>query len=104
MRILYRPSFYEDLEAGVQDLAEKASARVATRWADAVQRTIARLPMHPGLGRRRADLTPPGARSLSVDDFPRYLIFYVWHESEQTVEIVRILYGMMDLPRHLPPR
>lgn len=104
MKLLFRPSYYDDIAAGVEDLARQASPHVAERWAGAVLDTTEQLALHPGLGRRRRDLTPAGVRSLCVDDFERWLIFYLWHEGEDVVELVRVVHGMMDLPRALPAR
>jgi len=50
----------------------------------------------PDLGRLRRDLVPPGIRSVIIRRYPRYLLFYRW--SEETVEVLRIKHGMMDLP------
>jgi plasmid stabilization system protein ParE len=104
MTRFYRPQYYADVEAGVAYLAREASARVALRWVEALEKTLARLDSQPGLGRRRTDLTPPGVRSLSVDDFPRYLLFYIWHQDQEAIEIIRVRHGMMNLPLLMPPQ
>jgi plasmid stabilization system protein ParE len=59
--------------------------------------TVRRVENQPDLGRLRQDLTPPGIRSLIVRRYPRYLLFYRW--DVDTIEILRIKHGMMDLPR-----
>jgi plasmid stabilization system protein ParE len=97
VNVIYRPQFWLDLEAGVAYLAEEASPEVATRWHEEVMATVRRLENQPDLGRLRRDLTPPGIRSLIVRRYPRYLLFYRW--DADTIEILRIKHGMMDLPR-----
>ena len=95
MKVIYRPQFWLDLEAGVAYLAEKASPEIACRWHEEVIATVTRVENQPDLGRLRRDLTPPGIRSLIVRRYPRYLLFYGWHGD--TIEILRIKHGMMDL-------
>ena len=97
MNVVYRPQFWLDLEAGVAYLAEEASPEVAARSHEEVMATVRRLENQPDLGRLRRDLTPPGIRSLIVRRYPRYLLFYRW--DADTIEILRIKHGMMDLPR-----
>ena len=97
MNLLFRPQFWVDLEAGVAYLAGNASPEIAYQWHDEVMATTKRVGERPDLGRLRQDLTPPGIRSLNVHRFPRYLLFYLWHDD--TVEILRVKHGMMDLPR-----
>jgi plasmid stabilization system protein ParE len=97
VNVVYRPQFWLDLEAGVAYLAERALPEVASRWHEEVLGTVRRIENQPDLGRLRRDLTPPGIRSLIVRHYPRYLLFYGWHE--ETIEILRIKHGMMDLPQ-----
>jgi toxin ParE1/3/4 len=97
VNVIFRPQFWRDLEAGVAYLAERASPDVAHQWHDEVMLTVKRVETQPGLGRPRRDLSPPNIRSLIVRRYPRYLMFYRWHED--TVEIMRIKHGMMDLPQ-----
>jgi toxin ParE1/3/4 len=39
-----------------------------------------------------------GLRVLPVPDFPKFLVFYVYREPEEEVEIFRILHGARDIP------
>lgn len=96
MTLIYRPQFWIDLEDGVAYLAEKASAQTAVRWHDEVMTTLQRILKHPHLGRPRHDLRPEGIRSFVVRRYPRYLLFYIWND--ETIEVLRIKHGMMDLP------
>jgi plasmid stabilization system protein ParE len=97
VNVIYRPQFWLDLEAGVSYLAQEASPEVASRWYEEVRATVRRVENQPDLGRLRRDLIPPGIRSLIVRRYPRYLLFYSWHDD--TIEILRIKHGMMDLPQ-----
>ena len=97
VNVVYRPQFWLDLEAGVAYLAEEASPEVAARSHEEVMATVRRVENQPDLGRLRRDLVPPGIRSLIVRRYPRYLLFYRW--DADTIEILRIKHGMMDLPR-----
>jgi toxin ParE1/3/4 len=97
VNVLYRPQFWLDLEAGVAYLAAEASPETASRWLEKILATVRRVENQPDLGRLRRDLSPPGIRSLIVRRYPRYLLFYLWHED--TIEILRIKHGMTDLPR-----
>ena len=97
IRIDRRPQFWLDLEGGVAYLAEEASPEIATQWHQEVMATVRRVENQPDLGRLRRDLVPPGIRSLIVRRYPHCLLFFRWHED--TIEVVRIKHGMMDLPQ-----
>lgn len=97
MKTVFRPQFWLDLAAGVAYLAEKASPETAGRWHAEVMAVVNRLEQWPDLGRLRRDLNPPDIRSLVLPRYPRYLLFYRY--SDDTVEVLRIKHGMMDLPR-----
>jgi toxin ParE1/3/4 len=97
VKTFFRPQFWIDLEEGVSYLAEKASPEVARHWHAEVLATVRRVEELPDLGRPRRDLKPPDIRSLALRRYPRYLLFYRW--SEDTIEVLRIKHGMMDLPR-----
>ena len=66
------------------DAAESLMSKFRLRFA-----SLART---PGIGRRRTDLRPD-LRSLAVGN---YVVFY--RELEPSIEIVRVLYGAMNLP------
>ena len=97
MKTFFRPQFWIDLEEGVAYLAEKTSPEIARRWHAEVLATVTRVEQLPDLGRLRRDLKPPDIRSLILRRYPRYVLFYRW--SEETLEMLRIKHGMMDLPR-----
>ncbi len=98
MRILYRPQFYLDYEGALTYLAGAASAETALRWEKALMDTLALLADQPGLGRRRSDLMPDGMRSLPLNEFSKYLLFYRWDETEDVLEVFGVIHGAMNLP------
>lgn len=51
----------------------------------------------PALGRRRPDLTPDGLRSLPLNEFSKYLLFYRWEEAEDVLEVFGVIHGAMNL-------
>ena len=97
MKIVFRPQFWADLEDGVAYLHRQASADVANRWHSEVVNVVSQVASLPDIGRPRPDLAPPGIRSLVLRRYPRYLLFYLWRED--TVELLRVKHGMMDLSR-----
>ena len=96
MRLVTRPRFYLDVAEEVEYLATKAGSETAIRWQQRVGDTIASLLRHPHLGRQRLDLQPPGIRSWRVEKFRRWLIFYA--VTDDALVLLRVRYGMMDLP------
>ena len=96
MTAVYRPQFWIDVEDGVAYLAERAPSGTVARWHAAVMRACARIERRPDIGRPRHDLPWPDMRSLPVERFVRYLVFYRW--SGNTLEILRVKHGMMELP------
>ena len=98
MRTLYRPQFYLDYENVLSYLAGAASAETALRWEKALMDTLALLARHPALGRRRLDLAPDGLRSLPLNEFGKYLVFYRWEEAEDVLEVFGVIHGSMNLP------
>ncbi len=95
-RITIRPRASQDIDDHFAYLAQNSSI-TAFRFFDAVRLTIAQIARMPGLGAaystRNARLT--GLRKWSVKGFKRYMIFYL--DLEETVEVVRILYGSQDI-------
>lgn len=96
MHLVTRPRFYLDVAEEVEYLATKAGSETALRWKKCLNDTIAGLLLHPHLGRLRSDLQPSGIRSWRVERFSRWLIFYA--TKEDALVLLRVRYGMMDLP------
>lgn len=96
MELKSRPRFYLDVAEEVEYLTRRADAETAARWHAALDQTIKQLLRHPHLGRERVDLKPLGIRSWRVNHFRRWLVFYEVHEN--SLVLLRVRYGMMDLP------
>jgi plasmid stabilization system protein ParE len=96
MELITRPRFYLDIAEEVEYLARRADLDTAVRWHIALGQTIAQLQRHPRLGRKRTDLKPAGIRSWRMNHFRRWLIFYLVRED--AIVLLRVRYGMMDLP------
>jgi plasmid stabilization system protein ParE len=96
MKLVIRPQFYLDLQQEIENLAERAGAATAVRWHGAVERTVNQLTRHPYMGRCRADVNFANVRSWRVEQFRRWLIFY--QVREDILVLLRVRYGMMDLP------
>jgi toxin ParE1/3/4 len=95
-RITIRPRASQDIDDHFAYLARNSS-ETAFQFFDAVRLTIAQIARMPGIGvaysTQNARLI--GLRKWSVKDFKRYIIFYL--DLEETVEVVRILYGSRDI-------
>ena len=96
MELVTRPRFYLDIVEEVEYLARKAGPETAGRWHSAVNQTIQQLLQRPYLGRQRTDLQQAGIRSWRVNHFRRWLVFYALREN--ALVLLRVRYGMMDLP------
>ena len=94
------PAAAADLAAIRAYLLRVEAAEAAERFKPAVEEAAEFLGHWPFAGRCRHFRTP-GLRSWQVPGFERFLIFY--RVTDDRVEIVRVLYGMRDLPRHLAP-
>ena len=96
MELITCPRFYLDVVEEVEYLARKADSETAERWHTALDQTIRQLLRHPEIGRQRTDLQPAGIRSWRVNRFRRWLIFYALREN--ALVLLRVRYGMIDLP------
>jgi len=95
MELVTRPQFYLDVAEEVEYLAGQGGDGLAARWHAALDKTIKQLVRHPFLGRQRSDLKPTEIRSWRVKGFRRWLVFYAVRDN--TVVLLRVRYGMMDL-------
>lgn len=98
MRVLYRPSFWKDVEEIMVYLAREASEGLALKWQDAAIRGVNKIIKSPGRGHLRLDLKPAEVRALSIPPFHKHLIFYRWTATKNEVEFYRIRHGAMNLP------
>jgi len=87
----------DDVEAAVDHFVAKASADVATRFVDAVERALHDVGRHPHRGSLRFsyDLDVPELRAWPLARFP-YLIFYL--ERADEIDVWRILHMRRDIP------
>ena len=95
MKLIFSSAFETDFADGVEYLAREAGEDIATRWENAVCRTIELLHKNPRIGRLRRDLQPEGIRTFTVKNFPRYVIFYLARENE--LILLRVKHGAMNL-------
>jgi toxin ParE1/3/4 len=83
----------------LEDIARHGDQQWGTartrRYMDAIRERFARLRHTPGLGAPRDDIRP-GYRSIAAG---RHVVFY--RETQDHVEIVRVLHERMDLHRRL---
>jgi toxin ParE1/3/4 len=98
--------FIRDFEIQVDWYFRRAGEEIAVGYLEALDRTLAQLARHPGLGRIRHFRHPKlqGLRSFRVaPPFNRHLIFYRFDASVLVAE--RVVHGMRNLPRRLiePP-
>lgn len=89
-----------DIDDAVRYYLEEAGADVATRFVDAVERTIIQISRAPQSGSLRFayELEIPDLRVRTVARFP-HLVFYV--ESDEAVDVWRILHSRRDMPTAL---
>jgi toxin ParE1/3/4 len=74
---------------------------IALRFYDAIDETTKLLAWMPRLGKQRIAQDPTLAelRSWSVKGFGDYLIFYL--PRKRGIEVLHVVHGSRDLPRHL---
>lgn len=86
-----------DVDRAVNFYLVDAGAHVATRFIDAVERTINQISRAPQAGSLRFayELEIPDLRVRPVGRFP-YLVFYV--AGDQTIDVWRILHSRRDMP------
>ena len=77
--------------------AGEAGPRLARRWEESVTATLLRIARAPGIGSRCEFSAEElrGTRRLSVDRFPRHLVFY--QERENEIVVLRVVHGARDL-------
>lgn len=85
----------DDLRNVARYTERKWGAAQARRYLDALRGRLALLRERPRLGRPREDLAQ-GLRSLPCG---RHVIFY--KDTEERIEVIRILHASMDVRRHL---
>ncbi len=98
--VIIRETAETEIDQIAQFLAQ-SSLNVALRFYDAINETTKMLAWMPRLGKRRIARNPVLAelRSWSVKGFGDYLIFYLPRRSG--IEVLHVVHGSRDLPRHL---
>ncbi len=94
--------FLADLRKQVDWYRDHASAEVAEQYVNAVEATLQKLAVTPGLGRPRFTNWPElaGIHSWRVQrPYHRHLIFYRF--DDQALSVERVIHGARDLPRRL---
>jgi plasmid stabilization system protein ParE len=99
-------SFAADIALTFDWYAKEAGETIAWRYFTAVDRTLAKLAQHSGLGKKRRFRHPElqGLHSFRVEPpFEVHLIFYRYTDKELSAE--RLMSGRRDLGRRLrePP-
>lgn len=95
-RLLFRPRAWQDITETAEYLEAESGIELAERFIDAVKKTAESLLKMPMIGSpcRFERLELRDCRALLVNDFERWLIFYL--PVEGRVEIVRVLHGARD--------
>lgn len=100
--VLQRETFEADVAERFRWYLEEAEPKVAQRFKEAVDQTLAALSLHPLLGRRRRFRHPrlAGLHSFRVEPpFNKVLLFY--RVTNTHLEAWRLIHGSRDLPRRL---
>ena len=95
-RITRRPRARRDVIDAARYIGEQ-NLSAALQFAEAVRKTEEFLAQAPGIGAPK-DFSRPelaGMRLHSVQNFRKYLIFYI--PKERGIEVVRVLHGARDL-------
>ena len=94
---LYQREAQNDVDGIVEFIAQDNFA-AANRFYTAVEETAALLVRTPTMGGKRdfPNRELQNVRFLRVQGFAQYLMFY--RETEQTIEVIRIVHGARDLP------
>jgi toxin ParE1/3/4 len=94
VRLVYRPSFVDDLARSYTWIAQE-NLSAAERFLDIVEAAALRLTDFPDMGAPRDELRL-GLRSLRVRPF-KHLVFY--RTEGANVVLIRLLHGAQDLPK-----
>jgi toxin ParE1/3/4 len=95
-----RPIALADLDGTAGRYAAEAGIPVAVRFAEAAERALDHIALHPATGSLRHGhvLNTPGLRFWPLRRFP-YLVFYI--EEADHIDVWRVLHARNDLPSWL---
>ena len=96
MKLVYRPLYLSDVTECADYLCTEATGKVATDWYQALKKALEHIQRVPEIGRVRHDLPVPGIRALNLRKYPNYIVFY--RLKKNSIELLRIRHGMMNLP------
>ena len=90
----------QDIDDALAYYLTEAGEAVALRFIDAVEAALRHLSAHPSSGSLRFayELDLPGLRAWPLHRFP-WLVFY--SETDQQVDVWRVLHGRRDIPAWL---
>jgi toxin ParE1/3/4 len=90
----------QDIDDALTYYLTEAGEAVALRFIDAVEAAFRHLSAHPSSGSLRFayELDLPGLRAWPLHRFP-WLVFY--SETDQQVDVWRVLHGRRDIPAWL---
>ena len=102
LRIVQTPDSLADVALQADYYAQQDGIALAQRFIEAIQATVRLLAVHPSVG-KKTDYTHPKLAEIRFflvrKPFGRHLIFY--RVCGDTLDIVRIIHGLRDLPRRL---
>jgi plasmid stabilization system protein ParE len=96
VKLVYRPLFLSDVTDCADYLCTEATEKVAADWYQALKKAVDHIQRVPEIGRVRQDLPVAEIRTLNLRKHPNYLVFY--RLEKNTIELLRIRHGMMNLP------
>ena len=98
--VILRNRAARDVDETIAHYLGEASAQVASRFIDALERATSHLGRHPASGSSRyaQELGLAGLRGWPLNRFP-HVIFYF--DREDHVDVWRILHGRRDIPAWL---
>jgi len=96
MSVVQQPRAVRDL-VGIASYFDEIRESLSDRFLEAVEKTFQLLDSMPGIGKPQPVRNPTlqGLRSRVVQGFKKYVVFYL--ETDDGVEIVRVLYGSRDV-------
>jgi len=101
VKLTYRPLYLSDVAECADFLCTEANEKVATDWYQALKKAVDHIQRVPEIGRIRQDFPVAGIRTLNLRKYPRYIVFY--RLEKNSIELLRIRHGMMNLPELFSP-
>lgn len=95
MKLVFAATFEADAAELSAYFHAEAGAAVAIRFENELARLAELLLAHPEIGRLRKDLRPDGLRSLVLQGFRNYVLFY--RVEAGSLVFLRVRFGGMDL-------